>query len=413
MLFLAWRQLTSRKKQTLLILLGISFGTLLFVSISGVQLGFRTYIAEQLLNNTAHILISGAERTIETSEVQDALYKDRFLRWISPPSGKRDEVRLENYQGWYERLSANPEVIDFSPRLSAQAILANGKFTASANLIGTVPERHMRITSIEKYMKEGSFAALKGGSNHIVIGSGIAKELGTRINQYIRVTSGRGEERPYKVVGILHFGNEQVDETLAFAELRNVQVLTKSPGRVSEIAAALFDIDRAKDIAAEWRLLSKDKVQDWQEANKVFMEVIRVQDIVRYFITSSVLLVAAFGIYNVLTIMISQKRKEIAILRAIGYGPERIRSLVLYQGLMLGLGGGMLGLLLGYLLCRWAGSIDLGIELGGSRNLRISYDLMIYETAFLAANVAAIIASYLPAREAARMTPMEIIRSES
>lgn len=320
MFFLSWRQLVARKKQTLLILLGISLGTLLFVTISGLQLGMRQYISERLLNNTAHVLISGAERMIEPIEVTEAFYgKNRAIRWILPPFGKREETRLENYQGWYQRLSQDPEVLDFSPRLTTNAILSNGIFTASVNLVGTIPERHMRITSISKYMQEGSFQALSGGASSIVIGSGVAKDLGARLDQYINVSSGKGLQRPFKVVGIVHFGSDQIDKSIAFAELNHVQILARSPGRVSEIAVALFEIEKAKEKANEWKLIGTDKVEDWQEANKMFMEMINVQDYTRYFITTAILIVAAFGIYNVLTIMINQKKREIAILRAIGY----------------------------------------------------------------------------------------------
>lgn len=413
MFFLSWRQLASRKKQTFLIMLGISFGTLLFVSIAGVQLGMRQYIAEQLLNNTAHILISGAERTVEAKEVTEAFYgSDGSVRWISPPSGVREEVKLQNYAGWYNRLSQDPRVLDFSPRLSASAIASHGKFTNSMNLVGVVPERFVRISSIEKYVKSGAFSDLQGGRNNIVIGSGVAKRLGTRVGQYIQVNGGKGTSKSFKVVAITHFGNEQVDEALGFAQLEDVQVLTRSPGRVSEIAVALYDIDEAAEVATEWKVLSSDKVQDWQEANKVFMEMINVQDFTRYFITTSILVVAAFGIYNVLTIMINQKKREIAILRAIGYGPNRIMELILYQGLLLGISGGTMGIVLGYLLCLWVGSIDFGFEIGGSNNLLISYRWDIYVTAFITANLASLVASYLPAHAASRMTPMDIIRSE-
>lgn len=413
MFFLSWRQLISKKRQTILILLGISFGTLLFVSIAGVQLGMRQYITEQLLNNTAHILISGAERSIDQREVTEAFYgPEPMVRWISPPSGKREEVRLENYAGWYQRLSHDPNVYDFSPRLTTNVILANGKFTTSVSLTGTVPEKHLRITSIENYLKAGSFSALKGGANHIVIGSGVADELGVKIDQYINVSNGRDTQHPFKVVGIAHFGNEQIDKSVAYAEINDVQMLARSPGRVNAIAVALFDIDKSAEIAEQWQIASPDKVEDWQKANKVFMEMIRVQDFSRYFITTSILVVAAFGIYNVLTIMINQKKREIAILRAIGYGPKRILELILYQGLLLGVTGGVLGIALGFFLCLWIGSIDFGFEIGGSHNLFISYDWKIYVTAFIAANFAALIASYLPARAASRMTPMDIIRAE-
>ena len=413
MFFLSWRQLIARKKQTLLIVLGISFGTLLFVTISGLQLGMRAYITDRLLNNTAHVLISGAERMIDPKEVTEAFYgPDPLVRWILAPFGKREESRLENYQGWYQRLSQDPEVFDFSPRLTTNAILSNGVFTATVGLIGTVPERHAHITSIEKYMQEGEFKALAGGSSNIIIGSEVAKNLGARIGQFINVTSGKGLQKPFKVVGIVHFGSDQIDNSIAFAELNHVQTLTRSPGRVSEIAVALYDIDLATKKAQEWKMIGSDKVQDWQEANKMFVEMIRVQDYTRYFITIAILIVAAFGIYNVLTIMINQKRREIAILRAIGYGPRRILELILYQGILLGVAGGILGLFLGFALCVIIGSIDLGIELGGSHTLSLSYDPQIYLIAFLAANIAALLASYLPARAASLLTPMDIIRAE-
>lgn len=413
MFFLSWRQLMARKKQTVLILLGISFGTLLFVSISGVQLGMRAYMYEQFLNNTAHVLISGAENDIEPEEVTRALYgEDEPVLWVAAPAGKREEVRLENYQGWHERLSADPNVLDFSPRLSTNALLSNGKFSTAGALIGTIPDRQVRISTVEKYMKEGKFTDLQGGGNTIVIGSAAAEKLGVRLDQVITVSAGGGYSQPFKVVGMFHFGNKQVDESLAFAHLDKVQVLTRSQGRVTQIAVALYDVNKAPELADYWQMLSHDKVEDWQEANKMFMEMIRVQDFTRYFITASILIVAAFGIYNVLTIMINQKRREIAILRAIGYAPRRILALILYQGLLLGVSGGVAGMFFGFWMCKWIESIDLGFEFGGKSSLWITYDPAIYITAFITANIAALIASYIPAWEASRMTPMDIIRAE-
>jgi len=413
MFFLSWRQLMARKKQTLLILLGISLGTMLYVSISGVQLGMRAYISEQLLNNTAHVLISGAEKRIEPEEVTQRFYGDKALvRWIVPPAGKRDEIRLQNYQGWFQRLSADPKVLDFSPRLSANALVSSGKFSSSVRLTGLIPERQANVSSIENYIKQGEWRNLKAGANQIILGSGVVKDLGVRLGDFVNMSGGL-QARPFKVVGIVHFGNEELDKSIAFAHLTNVQMLMRSPGRISEIAVALTDIDDAEGVAESWRMLSTDKVQDWREANRMYMEMIRVQDFTRYFITTAVLIVAAFGIYNVLTIMINQKKREIAILRAIGYGPRRILELILYQGLVLGFAGGILGLSLGFLMCVWTESIDFGFEIGGKNNLWISYDPSIYVTGFVTAVLASVIASYLPAWEASRLTPMEIMRSGS
>ncbi len=413
MAFLALRQLFSRKRQTVLILLGISFGTMIYVLIAGIQLGFRKYILDELLNNTAHILIQGQEDIINEKTLTPRFFGEKSLvTWISPPAGKRSESRLENYLGWSERLSQHPEVMAFSPRLSVKGLAAFKDARASLSLTGVIPERHTKVTQLENYMREGTFQDLMGASNKVILGSGVMANLGARVNDTILLSTGIDEPRPYKIVGVIHFGNPGADDTMALAHLKDVQGLHKTPGRISEILVSLYDIDRSGDLAKQWDLTSADKVESWEEANASFMSMIKIQDVTRMIITLSILLVAGFGIYNVLSIMISQKHKEIAILRSIGFGPDRILSLFLVQGLLLGVTGGFLGLIMGLFLNLYFGSIDLGIEIGQGSNLIISYSPSIYITAFSAACAASFIASYFPARKASELTPIEIIRSE-
>jgi lipoprotein-releasing system permease protein len=414
MTFLALRQLFSRKRQTLLILLGISFGTMIYVLIAGVQLGFRKYFQDELLNNTSHIIIQGREDIIDKETLTPRFFKDvkSLIYWISPPAGKRSESSLENYLGWSDRLSSDPEVMAFAPRLSIKAITTYRDSRASLALTGVLPEKHVKVTQLEKYMKAGSFKDLIGASNKVILGSGVLETLGARLNDTIFLSTGLGESKPYKIIGIIHFGNPQIDDVSAFAHIKDVQQINKTPGRISEILVSLHDIERSYALAKIWKLYSRDRVEGWEEANVHFMSMIKIQDIVRLIVTLSILLVAGFGIYNVLSIMISQKHKEIAILRSIGYGPEKILQLFLTQGLLLGATGGLLGLVLGFLLNLYFGSIDIGIEIGDGSTLIISYAPSIYLTAFGAALTASFIASYFPARRASQLTPIEIIRSE-
>lgn len=413
MLFLAMKQLFSKKRQTFLILLGISFGTMLYITISGIQLGLRQYITKSLLNNTAHILITGRENTIEKDLVEKWFFdSDDSIHWISSPYGKRSESKLENYQGWADKLSADPTVYDFAPRISIQAMLKKGNINQSINLIGTIAQKQMRVSNIDEYMKEGRFLNLSTGGNKIILGAGAAKDLGVRVGQFVDVISGNGVIIPFKIVGLIEFGDERTDKAIAFSHLADVQKLNQTPGRVSQIAVALVEFDRAQEVAESWAIFSKDKVQDWKHANPLFMEMIKMQDIVRYFITIAVLIVAAFGVYNVLSIMINQKQKEIAILRSIGYGPNKILELILLQGIFLGVTGGFVGIFLGYSICLFVGSIDLGFSVGGTSHLIISYAPSIYIVSFVSAIAASILASLLPALSASKMTPIDIIRGQ-
>jgi lipoprotein-releasing system permease protein len=410
--FLALRQMLARKRQTLLILIGICLGTMVYVVIAGLQFGMREYLTEQLLNNTAHVVISGNERSIDRDDLRARFFDaDVFVRWIAEPAGKRDEARLTNPQGWFDRLSADPEVKNFSPRLNVNAIASRGSVRKSLAVTGIIPDRHAKVTKLGDYMRDGRLSDLRPGSSNLIMGSGVAEQMGVRVGQTVLLSTGLGESRPFRIVGLVHLGNDQVDKTLALMHLSDAQSLNRTPGRVSDINVALFDINQSLGKARELAGTSSDRVQSWQEVLAAFMQIIRIQDVTRMVITGAILLVSAFGIYNVLSIMITQKQKEIAILRSIGYGPERIMALFLLQGMALGLLGSLIGVTLGHFANVYIGTIDLGIRIGRGSSLMISYDPSIYAAAFLAAQASALVASLLPAWAASRLTPLDIIRS--
>ncbi len=413
MLYLAFRQMLSRKKQTALIFLGVSFGTMIYIVIAGLQFGFRSYLYEQLLNNTSHVLITGKEGNIVEKEITPRFFSENeYVRWVIPPQGKRSESKLENPQSWFDRLSADPDVVSYAPRLTISGMASKSRHRTNINITGIIPARQIKITSLEDYMKEGSILDLSGGGNKLIVGSGVLKELGAKVGESINLSTGLGENRPFKIVGKIEMGNEQIDKVMVLGNIRDIQTLNRTPGRIGEITVALIDIDLSKEKAERWSIYSNDNVESWEEANAQFMQMITIQDIMRLVITGAILLVAGFGIYNILTIMISQKQKEIAILRSIGYAPDKILELFLFQGLMLGFGGGLLGISLGFIINLFMESIELSMQIGKSNHLPVSYDISIYITAFAAAQIAAAIASYLPARAASKLTPLEIIRSE-
>lgn len=403
----------AKKKQTFLIFLGIGFGTMIYIIVAGLQLGMRAYMVEQLLNNTAHILISGEEKYIEKDFVENHLYPDEMVSWVVPPSGKREEGKLGNPQGWFEVLDNTPQVLSYSPRLNVQAIASNTQYSAGISLLGIIPQKQIKISSLEDYMQEGSILDVTGGTNTIILSHKLLKKLGAKMGSTINLSNGVDAPLPFKVVGIIKLGNNQLDETFALSHLKDVQKLNKTPGRITEIAVALYNMDLATPLAKRWKLLSRDQVQGWQEANQNLMEMIKIQDLFRYIITVTVLLVSGFGIYNVLSIMINQKQKEIAILRSVGFSKEKILQLFLSQGLLLGIAGGILGNVLGLILCKIIGSIEFSFEIGKSNNLWVSYDYLIYVTGFCAAVCSSLIAGVIPSYSASKLTPLEIIREHS
>lgn len=414
MISLAIKYLFSRPRQTLLMLLGIFFGTAAYVTISGIMLGFREYLIDQLVNNNAYVHIQAREVFLEEHSLDADFFGQRgatHVFWDPPPSGRTDSGKVEKPQSWYERLKADPRVVAFSPQLTAGVIVSSGKSSASANLIGCDPLQQTKVTSIGSFMREGKFSDLALGGNRIVIGEELQQSLGVRLHQNVQVTFGSSGASPFKVVGIYKTGNKQTD-AMAYSAITDVQKIKKAPNEVNEIAVKLTDYERAASIAKDWSLLSEEKIESWDQKNANIFDIFTIQDAVRLLSVGAIMLVAGFGIYNVLNMTVVQKRRDVAILRSMGYGRTDIIFLFLSQGLLLGLVGTIIGLTSGYFICRFLQTLAFsGGPMGSAGHLMVSFDPGLYLQAAGLALTATSIASILPAFSASRLTPIEVIRA--
>ena len=414
MFFLAIRHLLSKKRQTILTLLGILMGTAAYVAISGMMMGFQSFIIDQLVNNDAHLRISAREEPITPQSVREALLPGvDLISWVAPPSGRRDNSRIEYAQGWFERLEADPRVLAYSPQMVSQVIVARAKATLAGRLIGSDPSRQKQVTNIEKFMLEGKFSDIGQTGNRVVAGDGLLKKLGARVSETIVVSVGNGPPTPFKVVGRFLLGVKGIDDTTLFGALHDVQKANLMPSQITDIAVKLVDVTQAATLADRWSVLSAEKVQSWDQSNGGILSVFKTQDIVRNSMTISILIVAGFGIYNILNMAVNQKKREIAILRSIGYEPSDVLRLFFVQGLILGALGGVIGVAAGYLISVLMATIEVSPDRGlGTGRMMVSFSGWIYVKAFFLAFASSSLAAFLPARAAGRLTPIEIVRSE-
>ncbi len=413
MFFLAIRHLFSRKRQTVLTLLGIVLGAAAYVVITGFFLGFQGFLIAQLVDNDAHIHVSSKENILTEHSLDNAFYgrKPEHVFWISPPSGRKDNARIENPPDWFKRLDHDPRVEIYSPQLRTQAILRQAKSAISANLIGCDPYKQVRVNSLADSMVAGKFTDLGAGSNRLILGQGLLNKLGARVSQIVQVSTGNGEPVPFKIVGSFKTGITLFDDLQAYGSLSDVQKINGTPSEINEIAVRLIDYSHAADIATNWATISVDKVQSWDQINANFLSIFKIQNVMRYMMIGIILVVAGFGIYNVLNMTVNQKKKEIAILRSMGFDTSDVISLFFSQGLLLGLCGGLIGLIIGYWICLYLETVPFsGGPIGGAGFLHISLSPIIYLQAMALAIFSSSIASILPAYAAGKMTPIEIIR---
>jgi lipoprotein-releasing system permease protein len=414
MIFLALRYLLERRKQTLFTLLGVFLGTTAYVGVSGFFKGFQSYMVQQLIDNTAQIHIQARQDILTDHVLDPAFYDlvDAHVFWSSPPSGLQGFHGVQNPQGWHKRLSADPRVEAFSPLISAPVLFTLAKNSVASTLVGCDPIQQSKVTSIAKSMVEGKFSDIAGGGNRVIMGDELMRRIGAAKDQIVLVSIGSRNAVPMKIVGRYMPGNRGSD-LQAYAALNDVQRLNGTPNRVNEIAVRLKDYTKAAPIAESWALISPEKIESWDQQNINILSVIKMQTTLRFTMIFAILVVAGFGIYNVLNMTVTQKRQDIAILRSMGYDTLDIVTLFFSQGLIVGAIGAILGLIAGYLLCRYLQTLSFfppGSSHAGE-TLHISLDVGIYVQATLLALLAAAVASILPARAAGKLTPIEIIRT--
>ncbi len=169
-------------------------------------------------------------------------------------------------------------------------------------------------------------------------------------------------------------------------------------------------MENAALTATAWNRSSEDRVESWDQIYQTHLSMLESQSIVRYVTLGAFITVIGFGIYNILNMVVMNKKRDIAIIRTMGYSEQDVARLYLFQGLILAVLGSLTGLGLGYLVCKYVETIPVPI---GKGHMIISWDVMIYIKAFLFITGASLCASYFPARSAGRMNPITVIRSSA
>ncbi len=409
MWFLAFRYLIARKRQSLLTLLGVALGTAAFVTFSAIMTGFQDFIIDQLVNNDSHVRISAKDERKTIEEFQNLLFPESVHTfWISPPTGTNTSTKIAYPLGWYDQLKRDPRILSFAPQIGAQVLYSKGGNSRAGRLQGILPEPQSRVTNLENYIIEGSYKAVSMGGNRILIGKGLADRLGARINDSILISSGTGSPVPFKIVGIFKLGIQNLDDSFTFAHLRDVQAAVGRPSEITDIVIKLVDVDLAQEFANSYAATSNDTVKSWSESNANILSVFSLQDFIRSFITIAIMVVASFGVYNILNILVNQKQRDIGILRSMGYDDHEVQFLFLVQGLTLGILGGVIGLAFGFGMSLYLSTLKIT---GMLDNLMVNFSLRIYYMGFSMALFSSVISSYLPARAAGKLKPIDIIRS--
>jgi lipoprotein-releasing system permease protein len=301
--------------------------------------------------------------------------------------------------------------LSVAPSLDGPVILRYGSADASAVLIGIVPEREIHVTQLEDDMVQGHLTDLASAANGIVIGVGLADKLGAKMGDSLNAISPAGVILRVKVVGLFRTGIVNLDEGQAYILLKKAQILQSRANVINQIRIRLDKVDEAREVAARIEALYGYRAESWQEANEGVFGVFRIQNAIMYSTVGAIMIVAAFGIYNIISTVVYEKSRDIAILKSIGLTEADIRRTFLMQGLMIGMIGAVLGWLIGFGLTSLLASIRFDVG-GMVRNDRffLAWSVTHYWIGGMFSLAASGVAAWIPARRAAGANPVDIIR---
>ena len=333
---IALSHLRSRRRQTIVSLLGVVLGVAFFLAVSALMRGSEQDLIERLVDSSPHITVRDEYRD---PHPQPAAL--RFPGGAVAIRGVKPRAERRGIRQYGQKLATIDAIgqLQAAPVLVGQAIFSFAGRDEAVTLSGIVPARMKGVSTIEEDIVAGSLDAVDVNPTGIIIGRALAKKLSLSMGDTVTVVSPVGNVRAMKIVGLFETGNAGYDESQTFAQLTRVQALMNRPNVANTIVVRLEDAYRARDTAAFIERSTGYKSVSWQEASKDLLDALVVRNVIMYTVVGAILLVACFGIYNVISTVVLEKTRDIAILKSMGFHARDIRRIFVIEGAIIGLGG--------------------------------------------------------------------------
>jgi lipoprotein-releasing system permease protein len=307
-----------------------------------------------------------------------------------------------------------PNVVACAPVLRG-TLTARAEFeTATVDLFGIDPALHLRTTDIGQQIIGGKFADFQNNPSSVIVGSRLAEALGITTGDPVQLLSPGGEYWRFTVAAVARSGVGAVDSTRIYCQTKIAQRLLRKPYPATMILYKLRDPDNAPELAQHFEQLFQHEARSWQEREQSNLQLLLTLRLSTAITVSLIILLAGFGIFNVLTMTVLSKIKEIAILRSIGYSRLDISAIFLWQGALIAALGSFIGCLCGWLMVIGVSHIPLRVRgLLYADYFPVASTWHHYLWAILLAIIAVAIASYVPARRAGLLSPVSTLRGTS
>ncbi len=412
-LAIAEAQLRGRPRQSAIALASVAVGTAMLIVTLSLTTGLSEDFIAKSVETSPHVeVLPRRPAALQPRELRqdEAVYA---LRRHHLPDEKRTVRPLA---GVLAQAQAIPGVLLATPAVEAQAVLSFGTVQRPVVVTGVLPEEEAALTVLDERVVRGSWSELLRTRDGVALGGQLARSLGVDVGAPLQAASPAGGLVPLRVVAVVESGLATVDRGLAMVHLDRAQALAGLPSdQATSVRLRLADPRQADRVARLAETSLGYVCRSWQQRSASQAEAFARQNLITQVLVFFTVLVAAFGVANVLVQLVSDKRRDIAILRAAGFSRHDIGVIFLHQGVLLGLLGAALGWLGGAALIRVVARlpVDFGeAALLRNEHLRMAEYPWFYLLALAVSLLVCALAAVQPARRAASLAPTEILRGE-
>lgn len=408
-LSVALRHLRYGVGQSLLTIGVVVISVLLIVYLRTVIGGTQVRIVNNVTGSIPHIVLEPPERTPLGAWELPGVGSDRTLFVGETVSLPRAQDKIEDWRQWLDALDRDPQFTVVSPVTTGNVFLFRGNRQESVRLTGMIPARHDAIVNIEANLLEGRF--LQMGSGEVVLGRKLAQEFGIQLRDKLRLVGPGGQTLAVTVAGIYLTGSGSLDDGQIFLTLRDGQSLLELGSAISSIGLRIPDLYQAETTARYLATRMPFKLRSWISDNPSIFLTLASQDQTINLVLISTIVAAGFGIASILIMAVTNKFREIGILKAMGATPPEIQTIFVVEGFLLAVLGCCVGIPAGIALLQALASIKAaGPDGRVTPAFLIQVDPQLLAFAAGVAVTVGVVAAFFPARRAAQVDPMQVIR---
>ena len=374
--------------------------------------GVNEFLMELTLDGSPHIHIYNPVKTDRPALVEEAYSSEKDWLVVHHQRPKKELPKLKNGFQILQQVREMPGVAQASPQLSTQVFFNNGPIQFSGSVVGIDVAQENLMYKLYEKMESGKVDRLLTNSEGILMGEKLAEKMNVKVGDRVSLTTPQGNTFLLNVVGIFSFGISTIDDIRCYVNLKTAQkLLGKSSDYITDINLKLTDYRLAADFAKRLEETYNYKAEDWQAANASILAGELIRNIMTYVVAITMLVVAGFGIYNIMNMTVVNKLREIAIMKATGFEGGDIISIFLLQSLIIGITGAFMGVLLGggisYVIDQIPFPARDMIKLD---TFPVTYKWQHYLLAIVFGAITTLFAGYFPSKKASKVDPVAIIR---